>query len=155
MDPLFNRKQFIAALIEVISTAISHNRLEDAETVLAGVRVLRPNLGELDTFEAWIAIKRGHWHDAIRVLHKLDASTSNWSLGKALMAFCQFAIGDPAWSISANEVLEGNSSREAAGLVRLLMGKDDGPAEPEPEPALQTSFADYDPRSAHASFLRA
>jgi type III secretion protein HrpB1 len=45
MNPLFNRKQFISALIEVISTAISHNRLEDAETVLAGVRVLRPGLG--------------------------------------------------------------------------------------------------------------
>jgi type III secretion protein HrpB1 len=122
--------------------------------VLAGVRVLRPGLGELDTFEAWIAIKRGHWQDAIRILHKLDANTSNWSLGKALMAFCQFAIGDPAWSISANDVLEGNASREAAGLVRLLMGKDDAPA--DQEPAMEITFADYDPRSASsASFLRA
>lgn len=154
MDPLFNRKQFIAALIEVISTAISHNRLEDAESVLAGVRVLRPRMSELDTFEAWIAIKRAQWQDAIRILHKLDASSNNWGLGKALLAFCQFAIGDQAWSISANEVLEGNSdNREATALVKILMGKDDGPA--EPEPAVQTSFADYDPRSAHASFLRA
>jgi len=69
------------------------------------------------------------------------------------MAFCQFAIGDPAWSISANEVLEGNASREAAGLVRLLMGKDEGPA--ESEPGVEISFADYDPRSASANFLRA
>lgn len=157
MDPFFTRKPFIAALIEVISTAITHNRLEDAETVLAGVRVLRPRLAELDTFEAWIAIKRGHWQDAIRTLHKLDATASNWSLGKALMAFCQFAVGDAGWSVSANEVLEGNSTDEARGLVKLLMGKDVGPAEEaESASAPAASFADYDPRSMHhAAFLRA
>lgn len=156
MDPFFTRKPFIAALIEVISTAITHNRLEDAETLLAGVRVLRPRLAELDTFEAWIAIKRGHWHDAIRTLHKLDASARNWSLGKALMAFCQFAVGDAGWSISANDVLEGESTREARGLVKLLMGKDSGPADAEAEPSTAASFADYDPRSMHhAAFLRA
>lgn len=158
MDPFFTRKPFIAALIEVISTAISHNRLDDAESVLAGVRVLRPRLAELDTFEAWIAIKRGHWHDAIRTLHKLDATAHNWSLGKALMAFCQFAVGDSNWSVSANEVLEGESTAEARGLVKLLTGKDAGPAEPEPETAAAPAggFADYDPRSMHhAAFLRA
>jgi type III secretion protein HrpB1 len=154
MDPFFTRKPFIAALIEVISSAITHNRLEDAETLLAGVRVLRPRLAELDTFEAWIAIKRGHWHDAIRTLHKLDATAQNWSLGKALMAFCQFAVGDSGWSVSANEVLEGEATQEARGLVKLLMGKDTSPAEPEASTA--TSFADYDPRSMHhAAFLRA
>ena len=156
MDPFFTRKPFIAALIEVISTAITHNRLEDAETLLASVRVLRPRLAELDTFEAWIAIKRGHWHDAIRTLHKLDATAHNWSLGKALMAFCQFAVGDAGWSVSANDVLEGESTREARGLVKLLMGKDTGPADAEAEPSTAASFADYDPRSMHhATFLRA
>jgi type III secretion protein HrpB1 len=158
MDPFFTRKPFIAALIEIVSTAISHNRLEDAENVLAGVRVLRPRLAELDTFEAWIAIKRGHWHDAIRTLHKLDATASNWSLGKALMAFCQFAVGDAGWSVSANEVLEGDSTDEARGLVRLLMGKDTDPADTEAEsaPAPAATFTDYDPRSMHhAAFLRA
>lgn len=154
MDPFFTRKPFIAALIEVISSAITHNRLEDAETLLAGVRVLRPRLAELDTFEAWIAIKRGHWHDAIRTLHKLDASAQNWSLGKALMAFCQFAVSDAGWSVSANEVLEGESTQEARGLVKLLMGKD--ATEAEAEMSTAPSFADYDPRSMHhAAFLRA
>lgn len=155
MNPLFTRKQFVRTLIEVISMAITHNRLDDAEAVLAGVRTLRPNLAELDTFEAWIAIKRGHWQDAIRTLHKLDATTNNWSLGKALMAFCQFAVGDPAWNICANEVIEGESTREAIGLVSLLMGKDLGAAEVE-APAASTTFADYDPRSLHhANLLRA
>ncbi|MDR7149961.1 type III secretion protein HrpB1 [Hydrogenophaga palleronii] len=158
MNPFFTRKPFIAAQIEVISCAITHNRLDDAEAVLAGVRVLRPRLAELDTFEAWIAIKRGHWQDAIRTLHKLDASTQSWSLGKALMAFCQFAVGDAAWSISANEVLEGESTAEARGLVRLLMGPgaDELDADTEASTATATGFSDYDPRSLHhAAFLRA
>ncbi len=158
MDPFFTRKPFIAALIEVISCAISHNRLDDAEAVLAGVRVLRPRLAELDTFEAWIAIKRGHWQDAIRTLHKLDASAQNWSLGKALMAFCQFAVGDAAWSISANEVLEGESTVEARGLVKLLMGPGANDADEDADAAASTAagFADYDPRAMHHSaFLRA
>lgn len=156
MDPFFTRKPFIAALIEVISTAITHNRLEDAETLLAGVRVLRPRLAELDTFEAWIAIKRGHWQDAIRTLHKLDATAQNWSLGKALMAFCQFAVGDSGWAVSANEVLEGEATQEARGLVKLLMGKDSGPADADAETSTAASFADYDPRAMHhAAFLRA
>lgn len=157
MDPRFTRKQFVSSLVEVTSVAISHGRLEDAESVLIAVRQLRPKLNELDALEAWILIKRGHWHDAIRVLNKLDASTSNWSLGKALMAFCQFAVGDPSWSISANEVLENNPGDEAAGLVKLLMGKDEGPAEAEaPAATAPSSFADYDPRSMQqAAFLRA
>ena len=108
MDPTFHRKPFVRALIEIVSLGITHKRTEDAETVLVAVRQLRPHLTELDTFEAWIAISRGHWHDAIRTLNNLDANTRNWSLGRALMAFCQFAVGDPAWSVSANEVIEGD-----------------------------------------------
>ena len=154
MNPLFTRKQFVSALIEVISLGVSHNKLEDAETVLGVVRNLRPRLGELDTFEAWIAIKRGHWHDAIRTLHKLDGTTRNWALGKALMAFCQFAIGDPGWAISANDVLETNPTGDAANLVRLLMGKESA-NEPE-APAPSTTFADYDPHLLQQSaYLRA
>lgn len=158
MDSFFSRKPFVASLIEVVSTAISHNRLEDAEAVLTSVRVLRPALAELETFDAWIAIKRGHWHDAIRTLNKLDSTASNWSLGRALMAFCQFAVGDSGWSVSANEVIEGNSTEEARGLVRLLMGRGDDAAEAEASPAASSKvgFAEYDPRSMHhAAFLRA
>jgi type III secretion protein HrpB1 len=156
MDPTFHRKPFVRALIEVVSLGITHKRIEDAETVLVAVRQLRPHLTELDTFEAWIAISRGHWHDAIRTLNNLDANTRNWSLGRALMAFCQFAVGDPAWSVSAHEVIEGDSTQEARSLVRLLLGKDVNVGEPEPDASAATSFADYDPRSLpHAPLLRA
>jgi len=153
MNPFLNRKPFIAALVEVISVAVSHNALEDAEHVLGAVRLLRPNLAELDTFDAWIAIKRGHWQDAVRILAKLDGGARNWTLGKALMAFCQFALGDPSWGATANEVLETDPNGEAANLVRLLTGKDDLSSQLEPAPS--ASFADYDPRALHANALRA
>ena len=72
------------------------------------------------------------------------------------MAFCQFAVGDSGWAVSANEVLEGEATQEARGLVKLLMGKDSGPADADAETSTATSFADYDPRSMHhAAFLRA
>ncbi|MDG5977675.1 hypothetical protein H010_20636 [Hydrogenophaga taeniospiralis CCUG 15921] len=70
------------------------------------------------------------------------------------MAFCQFAVGDAAWSISANEVLEGESTVEARGLVKLLMGPGADDLDADASPA--TGFADYDPRAMHHSaFLRA
>ena len=155
MNPLFTRKPFVGALVDLISLGISHNRLDDAEAILAIVRSLRPRLTELDTFEAWIGIKRGNWHDAIRTLHKLDASKPDWTLGKALMAFCQFAIGDPTWQVSANDVLETQSTGDAANLVRLLMGKDDvEEAEVAAVPAAPVPA--YDPNLFQQSaFLRA
>jgi len=156
MNPLFNRKPFVAGLVEVISVAISRDQLDDAETVLRAVRVLRPKLAQLDTFEAWIAIKRGQWQHAIQILNDLDANVPDWTLGKALKAYCQFAVGDSSWSISANDVLENNPGSAAAGLVKLLMGQstdtdeDAAPAAPPPD------FSQYDPRtSRHTSYLRA
>jgi type III secretion protein HrpB1 len=130
MTPQLNRKQFVACLIEVISAAISHDRLEDAEAVLGGVRVLRPKLDQLDTFEAWIAIKRGRWQDALLIMNSLDASTPDWPLGKALLAFCQFATGDSSWSARADEVLQSSPTGAAAGLVKLLKGQDPDASEP-------------------------
>ncbi|WKB51741.1 HrpB1 family type III secretion system apparatus protein [Eleftheria terrae] len=151
MDARLQRKEFVSGLVEIISQGISNNRLEDAEAVLCAARALRPRLAELDTFDAWIAIKRGFWPDAIRLLRNLDASASNWSLGKALLAFCQFATGDAAWSISAHEVLQNSQNAEAIGLVKLLLNQDDGPA----EPAHETTFPASQAPVAQAAYLRA
>jgi len=139
IDPSLQRKEFVASLVEVVGLGIAQDRLEDAEAVLGIVRLLRPSMSELDTFEAWIAMKRGFWSDAIRLLRNLDATAKNWTLGKALMAFCQYATGDAEWSISANEVLQGNqSSAEAVGLVKLLLSPEEAMAEPAAEQATQS-----------------
>jgi type III secretion protein HrpB1 len=124
MNPHLHSKEFVTGLIDVISQGISHNQLEDAEAVLACVRALRPKLAELDTFDAWIAIKRGFWHDAVRTLRNVDAASPNWALGRALLAFCQFALGDAEWTLNANEVMTSSENNDAIGLVKLLLGED-------------------------------
>lgn len=156
MTPQLNRKQFVTSLIEVLSTAISHDRLEDAETVLSGVRVLRPKLDQLDTFEAWIAIKRGRWQDAMMILTALDATTPDWPLGKALLAFCQFATGDQSWTQRADEVLQSHPTGPAAGLVKLMKGQDPAATPEDEDTGSEFEYTDFDMTGArHTSFLRA
>ena len=133
MNPSLQRKELVAGLVDIVNQGVSHDLLDDAEQVLACLRVLRPKLLELDTFDAWIAIKRGHWTEAIGLLRGVDNSASNWMLGRALLAFCQFATGDATWRANANEVLDDGRCPEALGLIRLLMDPDaamaDKPAE--------------------------
>ncbi|WP_107314211.1 HrpB1 family type III secretion system apparatus protein [Burkholderia metallica] len=115
----------VKALIEVVTVGLQRNRIAEAEAVLAAVRVLRPKIKALETFDAWIALKRGQFRDAARILRTVDAEQSPLPLSKALLACCLFAIGDPAWSITANEVIEENSDPDAISLVKLLSGQPD------------------------------
>jgi type III secretion protein HrpB1 len=155
MSPPQFRKELVSGLVEIVSLAISQGRLEDGEIALAGLRVLRPGLPELDTFDAWLAMKRGAWSEAILVLTRLDCANSNWTLGKALLAFCQYATGDATWRASAEEVMERNDSAEAIGLMRMLtdprgaMGEE--AEEAAPDPAARAASAEM----MAGSYLRA
>jgi type III secretion protein HrpB1 len=121
MNASLQRKELVWALIELTSLGITHACLEDAETVVATARALRPVIRDFDAYEAWISMKRGRWAEAIRILASLDEASPNWELSRALLAFCQFASGDSQWHISANEVLEGGTNKDALGMVRLLL----------------------------------
>jgi type III secretion protein HrpB1 len=155
MNPVLQSKEFVSGLIEIVSQGISHNRLEDAEVVLACVRALRPNLVELDTFDAWLAIKRGFWQDAIRTLRGVDSKTSNWALGRALLAFCQFAQGDDEWKFNANEVMTNSESKEAIGLVKLLMGdKSEDAPEEEDDATTTTAGSLHDSMMTSGMYMR-
>jgi type III secretion protein HrpB1 len=114
-------KESVSSLVDVMSLAISHGRLDDAELVLVALRALRPRLQELDVFEAWIAMRRSYWRDAVRILRALEASGSIFTLAKALLAFCQFAMGDANWRGTADEVVDAGDSAEATDLMRLLI----------------------------------
>jgi type III secretion protein HrpB1 len=155
MNSHLQSKEFVTGLIDVISQGISNNRLEDAETVLACVRALRPKLAELDTFDAWIAIKRGFWHDAVRTLRGVDSASPNWALGRALLAFCQFALGDPEWTLNANEVLTSSQNNDAIGLVKLLLGEEPLPAAVPEEAGAIASSASVQQAMASGAFMRA
>lgn len=120
MTPQLNRKAFVAGLIDLVSVSIETEQIEDAALILAGIRVLRPNLVELDVLEGWIAIKSGRFEDAVRTLRSLESSPTQWSMGKAMTALCQRRLQDPAWRNSANEVRSGNCTPEALALVDQL-----------------------------------
>jgi type III secretion protein HrpB1 len=127
MESRLDRKELFSGLVDALNLAVMHERLDDAERVLAGLRALRPRMLELDTFEAWIALKRGHWTDAVRLLNNIAESASRGSgLAKALLAFCQCATGDARWVSVAQQVVDAGDSQEAIGLVRLLLHPEPG-----------------------------
>jgi type III secretion protein HrpB1 len=153
MTPKLERKEFVARLIGLVSKAIDHDLPDDAAAVLAGVRVLRPRLLELDILEGWILIKRGQYKECIHLMRNLESSPTQWSLAKAMMASCQHHLKDAGWEVSANDVLNGEDpSEEALEMIDSLKNKkkaptgggpagaDDGPADEEPFASAPMSF---------------
>jgi type III secretion protein HrpB1 len=117
MNPKLERREFVAPLIGLVSKAIDHGLLDDAAAVLAGVRVLRPRLLELDILEGWILIKREQYRECVQLMRNLESSPTQWSLAKAMMASCQQFLNDSEWEISVNDVLQGDASADAIEMV--------------------------------------
>lgn len=157
MNSFLNRKPFVTSLIEILTVGISHQQLDDAQALLRGIRVLRPHLTELGTFDVWIAIGRRQWHDAIQLLNELDATAPKWAMTTALMAFCKFAVGDVGWRACAAQVLQHDASSDAADFVRHMLGqKPTAEAAGGGAPSVEPDFSQYDPRSTvQPAFLRA
>jgi len=143
MTPANNSKELVKTLVDVLSLGIHHDKLEDAEAVLACTRNLRPKLTELDTFEAWIAMRRRLWPEALQILRNLDVTSPDFALGKALMALCQCVTGDAAWRGTAQDVMENSQNAEARNLVRLLVDPTTAEEEPPPAPAPSQPPPDY------------
>lgn len=122
MNAKLERKELFCALVDVLNVAISHQMLSDAESVLQGLRAMKPRMVELDTFEAWIAMRRGYLQDAIRLLRHVDNRSKNAlsPFAKALLAFCLYSVGDPTWKMNAQQVIDDDENAAATGLVRLL-----------------------------------
>jgi type III secretion protein HrpB1 len=158
MNPKLDRKEFVARLIGLVSKAIDHELPDDAAAVLAGVRVLRPRLLELDILEGWILIKRGEYKECIHLMRNLENSPTQWSLAKAMMASCQHHLKDSGWEVSANDVLNGEDpSEEALEMIDSLKNKKkaptaDGPAAPDDVPTEAAPFGSA-PVSFDMSFM--
>ncbi|MGF6955256.1 HrpB1 family type III secretion system apparatus protein [Paraburkholderia youngii] len=149
-------KALVSALIETVSIGCQRNYDQDSEAVLNALRVLRSDFPELETFEAWLQIRRGRWAEAIQVLRSLDTASAKWSYGKALLAYCLYMTGDSGWRLVANEVLELNNNAEATALARAMLGvaaPDAGvePAQSADSAAAQTAGFD----EMAAQYLRA
>ena len=131
MSSIKAKGELVNGLIETVTIGLQRDKMAEAEAVLAAVRVLRPGLAVLDTFDAWLALKRGRFTDAALLLRNLDFGQAVPAIGKALRACCLFAVGDADWRVSANEVLAEDADPDAVALVRLLIG----------QPAVQNSAA--------------
>ncbi|WP_158568063.1 MULTISPECIES: HrpB1 family type III secretion system apparatus protein [unclassified Duganella] len=137
MDYTSCDKKIVSSLIEVLLAGVKNDCLAESDALLAALRVLRPRFRELDTFDAWLLMKRKKYLQATHILRNLDGATPGIAampISTALLAVCLFAANDPAWSISANEVLVRNEDPEAIALVNMLFGKHPEPQD-EPEPA--------------------
>jgi type III secretion protein HrpB1 len=156
MNPKLERKPFVACLIGLVVMATDRELLDDAAALLSGVRVLRPRLVELDLLEGQIALKRAQYRDAIQVLRNVEDSPTQWSMAKALMAWCQYMARDPDWEINVNELLERDDADPGAVAIAKRLrkghktkdsdvdddaGQDDGVASPMPVFSPDLSFA--------------
>jgi type III secretion protein HrpB1 len=150
MSDAFTKREFVAGLASVLQLAVGHQRLDDAETVLTAVRILRPQLAELDMFEAWIATKRGFWQDAMRISNSLVAR-SDWPMAKAFLACCQSMVGNPAWRNTAQDVLDNSTNTEALDMVKALLDPDLGKQEKKEEPEVQAPLT---VDVSHYAFMR-
>lgn len=153
MDPKLTSKELCSAVIDTLTLALAHERVDDAEVMLTCLRAMRPRIVEFDTFEAWILTKRGMFDDAIRILHNTAGSPHGGTQAKALMAYCHFAMGDTRWSDIANQVIDTGSDEDSSRLMRLLI--DPGMALREEEEAkeaaeLAAKAKSTGPASAHA-----
>ena len=150
MDSRLDRKEFFSGLVDALNLAVTHERLDDAERVLTCLRALRPRMLELDTFEAWIAMKRGHWTDAVRLLGNMaDSDSQGSSLAKALLAFCQCSMGDTRWTAMARQVVDAGGTHEAVQLVQLLLHPELGTDAANAAASSAAPAAASDPQPAH------
>jgi type III secretion protein HrpB1 len=121
IDQRLKSPAFVSALIDTISFGLERCAYEDAETALDALRIIRPDLVEADVFEAMIGIRRGRCMEAIRVLSRIEAARPQWSMGRALLAFCQYSTGQAGWLMNAREALKGDPDAATVRLVKLLL----------------------------------
>jgi type III secretion protein HrpB1 len=122
MDLVLQSKELELGLTQVLILAMLRGRLEDGEAVLNCLHALKPDSIELSHFDAGLAVTRGFWQDAIRILNSQDPQASNWAFGRALLAYCKFKQGDDEWRFDANELLTRPKNKEAIGLLKLFLG---------------------------------
>ncbi|RWU19407.1 HrpB1 family type III secretion system apparatus protein [Xanthomonas phaseoli] len=124
----------VSGLIELITVGLTHDKIQDAAAVLAAVRVLRPDLKALDTFDAWISIKCGNYVEGARLLRELEGDAGSKPLCKALYACCLFAMGDQSWHGIADGLIEEDVDADAVALVKALSGRKTPTAAPAEAP---------------------
>jgi type III secretion protein HrpB1 len=125
MTPILERKPLVASLIDLACLSIMRNEVDDASDILQALRILRPKLLELDVLRGWIAMKQTRLTEAMDILRNLEASPTHWSMGRALTASCQRALGQLEWSETARSAMAPDAMPDAIDMAsKLLAGTD-------------------------------
>jgi type III secretion protein HrpB1 len=121
MDSKLTSKEVFSVAIDSLILGVQHDRIADAESVLACLRVMRPRIAELDALEAWILIKRGHFQDAGRLLSNIQDIPNASLQVRALLAYCQFMTNDSQWSVNAEQIVQQDEDPYATKMMSMLL----------------------------------
>ncbi|MCU9952146.1 MULTISPECIES: HrpB1 family type III secretion system apparatus protein [Burkholderia] len=125
------RPEIVGGLIETVSTALLRTFPKvtadpyDIELILDALRVMRPNVAEIQMLDGVLCMACERWDDAIRTLSDVCATAPHFVYGKALLAFCLSTKGDDAWKQHAAEALANNPNDDTLVLVKALQARED------------------------------
>ncbi len=95
--------------------------LADLEDLVSALRIVRPNLVQLDIFEAWFYMRREQWHEALHRLQTIEIGTGYFPLRSALQGCCLYELNDSRWTSYAIEALEQKDDAEATRIAKVLI----------------------------------
>ena len=142
------RGDLVQALLSLVGQGIRANQLDEAEEVLDALRILSPDLQNIDEFLPYIAIKRGFAKDALQMYAARPVDESRWF---AMMGLCLKLAEDPTWHWHAIEALDKQDSTSACAheLARVLLGHASAstpetkvPSAAETRPVVNQTFED-------------
>jgi type III secretion protein HrpB1 len=124
-------RDVIGGLIETATIALMANfpktsvNIDDIESVLDALHILRPETVQLDVLDGMLHAVRGQWPEAIRVLHSLTEKLPQFEYAKALLAYSLSSAGDGSWRRYADEVLSGGGARSVKAFVMAIVARND------------------------------
>lgn len=127
MDIPFDSQPLAKSLIDLVLLAAHADRSDDAAALMAGLKVLRPRLAELDLLEADLLMLRHQYREALLMLRGIEGSPTHGAIAKAMGATCLRLLQDPEWQVRAHEVQESAVAGPARALVERLL---QGPSKP-------------------------
>jgi type III secretion system HrpB1/HrpK family protein len=123
MNPRLTRNALVTGLMSVVMLAIETKRLQAATSLIAGLRVLRPALREIDLYEAWVQMNSGDMLGASQTLRLLAAARPGFLTGRAFLAVCLLNLNNAEWEAVAREVVYEGTDDEALSIVIPLFEK--------------------------------
>jgi type III secretion protein HrpB1 len=99
--------------------------LEDIEAVLEVLHILRPNVPELEFLDGVAKMAQSCWDEASHIFRNVCQRAPHFDISKALLANCLASMGDSEWKQHASEIMAGNASADARGVIRALIARED------------------------------